>query len=136
MSLAMTITGNLVRDFEIIVFESGKQIARSAVAYNERKRDADGNWVDGDTTFFEIVVFDRGAMIANVTESLAKGTRVVVTGNLRIREYDRKDGEGKGKAVELLVEEIAPSLRFATVEVTKNEKRSGNGGSPLDEADF
>jgi single-strand DNA-binding protein len=129
----ITLIGNLTRDFEIHTFTSGKSIGKSAVAVNDRTFDKDTQqWVDGETTFVDLVVFER--MMENVVSSLTKGTRVIVTGTLRLRSYDLKnsDGEviaeGKGRAIEFLVDDIAPSLRFAQATVVKAMRSQGNGG--------
>src|SRR5262245_16341132 len=138
-----TVVGNLTRDFEIHVFDSGKSIAKSSVAVNERRFNKDTNqWEDGDTAFVELVVFE--SMLENVCSSLAKGDRILAIGTLRIREYDRKDAEGqpngKGKAVEVLVDEIGPALKWAQASGTKAKRSTtGNGGrheAPFEEGDY
>jgi len=130
MSTPITVIGNLTKDPEIKVFDSGKSVGRCSVAVTERKRTPEGGWEDGNTSFFELVVFNGQG--DNLASSLRKGDRVVAHGNVRIREYERKDAEGnvagKGYVTEILVDEIGPSLRWATVEVTKNPKRSGGNG--------
>lgn len=140
----LSLTGNLTRDPEIRVFTSGKQVAKVSVAVNERRINAETKqWEDGETTFVDLVVFDRGGLIENVVSSLTKGDRVIVSGTLRIREYDQKDPAGeptgsKGRAVELLVDEIGPSLRFAQTVITKVKRTNGGGEAPPfgDEGDY
>src|SRR3989442_14823112 len=82
---------------------------------------------EGRTSFFNVVCWRE--MADNVSESLAKGARVVVTGRLEQRSWETENGE-KRNVVEIVADEIGPSLRFATAEITKNDRRGGDFGGP------
>jgi single-strand DNA-binding protein len=122
---AVTVVGTLVADPEIKHLQSGVAVANFRVASNDRKRDESGAWVDGDATFLRCTVWRDFA--EHAADSLRKGHRVVVVGQLRERSWETDAGE-KRTAYELDVEEVAPSLRFATAVVTK-VSRNGNGGN-------
>lgn len=127
MSTIVTLEGNLTKDFEMKTFESGNSLANGSIAVNERKFNRDTNeWEDGETSFYNLVVFN--GLMENVLNSIGKGTRVVVTGKLRVRTYEKKDDQGTGTSVEVVVDDIGPSLKWATAVVTKNPKGAGNGG--------
>lgn len=120
----ITIVGSLGADPELKFTPSGQAVANFSVASSSRNFDKQTNeWVDGDTTWFRVNVWQQ--MAEHVAETLTKGMRVVVTGKLKVRDYDRQDG-GKGTSVEITADEIGPSLRYATAKVTKAE-RSGGG---------
>jgi single-strand DNA-binding protein len=119
----LTVTGNLTADPELRFTPGGSAVANFTIASTPRTFDARSNaWVDGETLFLRPSVC-RGAA-EHVAESLANGMRVIVTGVLKSRSYETKAGE-KRTVIELDVEEIGPSLRYATSAVT----RTGAGPS-------
>lgn len=118
----ITVVGNLTRDPELRFAASGMQIATLGLAVNYRRQNKQtGEW-DEETSFMNVVCF--GQLAENAAESLTKGARVLATGRLQVRNYDRKDG-GQGTAVEIVADEIGPSLRWATAEV---QRTAGGGG--------
>jgi single-strand DNA-binding protein len=126
----LTIAGNLVDDPELRFTPSGQPVAKFRVASTPRYRDnATGEWKDGDSLFLTCNVWRQAA--ENVAESLTRGMRVIVTGRLRQRSYETKEGE-KRTVYELEVDEVGPSLRNATGKVTKATRSSGNGGKEAD----
>ena len=120
----LTITGNLVDDPELRFTPAGQPVASFRIASTPRYRDnATGEWKDGDTLFLTCQVWRQAA--ENVAESLQRGMRAIVTGRLRQRSYETKEGE-KRTVYELQVDEAGPSLRNATTKVTK-AARNGTG---------
>lgn len=120
----ITVVGRLTDDPELKFTPSGAAVANFTVASNNRIFDKQSNeWRDGDTIFLRCAAWRQ--LAENVAESLTKGTQVIVTGALKVRNYERQDGS-KGTSVEINVDEIGPSLRFATAKVTK-ASRSGGG---------
>lgn len=112
----VTVVGNLTEDPTLRFTPSGAAVANFTVASTPRTFDRNtGQWVDGDALFLRCSVWRDAA--ENVAESLTRGMRVVVSGRLKQRSYD-KDGE-KRTVVELEVDEIGPSLRYATAKVNK-----------------
>jgi len=121
----ITIVGNLTADPELKFTPSGAAVANFTIASTPRQFDrATNEWKDGDTLFLRCSIWREAA--ENVAESLTKGARVIAQGNLVQRSYDTNEGE-KRTVVELQVDEIGPSLRYATAKVTK-KAASGNGG--------
>ncbi len=119
----ITLVGNLTRDPELRFTPSGAAVADFTVASTSRTFDRQTNeWKDGDTLFIRCSAWRQ--LAENVAGSLTKGTRVVVTGSLKVREYERQDG-GRGTSVEMTVDEVGPSLRNATAQVTRT---TGGGG--------
>lgn len=124
----MVVYGNLTADPELRFTPSGQAVANFTVASTERKYDKQaGDWVEGDTVFLRCTVW--GKVAENVTETLTKGQRVILAGTLRVRQYDLKDG-GKGTSVECNVEEIGPSLKWATAKVARAGGDSGRRREP------
>ena len=122
----ITVVGNLTDDPELRLTPSGAAVAKFRVASTPRFLDrASGEWKDGEPLFLSCTVWRQAAK--NVAESLQRGARVVVTGRLRQRTYETREGE-KRTVIELEVDEIGPSLRYATAKVQKMS-RSGGGGS-------
>ncbi len=122
----MTVVGNLTADPELRFTPSGAAVANFTVASTPRKFNAQTNqWEDMDALFMRCNVWRQAA--ENVAESLTRGSRVIVTGRLRQRSYDTKEGE-KRTVVELEVDEIGPSLKYATAKVNKVSRGSGGGG--------
>jgi len=124
----MTLTGNLVDDPELRFTPSGQPVASFRVASTPRYKDSQtGEWKDGESLFLTCVAWRQ--MAENVAESLTRGTRVIVSGKLRQRSYETKEGE-KRTVYELTVDEVGPSLRNASAKVTRATRSStatGNG---------
>lgn len=121
----ITIIGNLTGDPELRFTPSGAAVANFTVASTPRTFDRQSNeWKDGDTLFMRCSVWREVA--ENVAETLHKGNRVLVTGRLRSRSYETKEGE-KRTVIELDVDEIGPSLRYATAQITRTQR--GGGGN-------
>ncbi len=122
----ITIIGNLTDDPELRFTPSGAAVAKFRVASTPRTLDrASGEWKDGEPLFLSCTVWRQAA--ENVAESLQRGARVIVSGRLRQRSYETKEGE-KRTVFELEVDEIGPSLRYATAKVQKMSRSSGGGG--------
>ncbi|TXH09360.1 MAG: single-stranded DNA-binding protein [Spirochaetes bacterium] len=121
-----TIVGNLVADPELRFLPNGTAVANMTVASTPRKFDRASNaWVDEPTLFMRCSVWREAA--ENVAESLHRGTRVIVQGRLKMRSYETKEGE-KRTTTEMDVDEVGPSLRYASAKVTKAERSNGQGG--------
>jgi single-strand DNA-binding protein len=119
----ITITGNLVDDPELRFTPSGQAVAKFRVASTPRFRDnATGEWKDGDSLFLTCNVWRQAA--ENVAESLTRGMRVIVSGRLRQRSYETKEGE-KRTVYELEADEVGVSLRSATAKVAKVTRTGG-----------
>ncbi|MEA2704982.1 MAG: single-strand DNA-binding protein [Actinomycetota bacterium] len=126
----ITLVGNITRDPELRFTPTGQPTATFGLAVNRVWNDRQTNEKKEAVSFFDIVCWRE--MAENVAESLTKGARVVVTGRLEQRSWDGQDGERRSK-IEVVADEIGPSLRWATVEVRKNDRRGpadgGGGGS-------
>ncbi len=123
----ITIVGNITRDPELRYTPSGQSNTRFGVAVNRRWQDrSSGEWQEA-TSFFDVVCWRE--LAENVSESLGKGNRVVVTGRLEQRTWETKEGD-KRNVVEIIADDVAPSLRFATAKVERNERRGGGDFSP------
>jgi single-strand DNA-binding protein len=122
----VTIVGNVTRDPEIRYTAGGQANANFGVAVNRRWMNRQTNDWEERTSFFNVVAWRE--MAENVAESIGKGTRVVVTGRLEQRSWETENGE-KRSVVEIVADEVAPSLRFATAAITRNERREGFGGA-------
>jgi single-strand DNA-binding protein len=121
----ITIAGNLVDDPELRFTPSGQPVARFRVASTPRFRDnSTGEWKDGDSLFLTCNVWRQAA--ENAAESLTRGTRVIVSGRLRQRSYETKEGE-KRTVYEVEVDDVGPSLRNASAKVNK-VARNGSAG--------
>ncbi|GAA6525614.1 single-stranded DNA-binding protein [Intrasporangium sp. DVR] len=122
----ITIIGNLTADPELRFTPSGAAVANFTVASTPRMFDRQSNeWKDGETLFMRCSVWRDAA--ENVAESLQRGTRVIVSGRLKSRSYETKEGE-KRTVIEMDVDEIGPSLRSATAKVNKTQRGGGGGG--------
>jgi single-strand DNA-binding protein len=123
----ITIAGNLVDDPELRFTPAGQPVARFRVASTPRFRDnSTGEWKDGDSLFLTCNVWRQAA--ENVAESLTRGMRVIVSGRLRQRSYETKEGE-KRTVYEVEVDDVGPSLRNASAKVNKVVRSgSGDGG--------
>ncbi|RSN52900.1 single-stranded DNA-binding protein [Amycolatopsis sp. WAC 04182] len=119
----LTVIGNLTTDPELKFTPSGAAVANFTVASTPRVLDrASGEWRDGDPLFLRCALWKQAA--ENLAESLTRGTRVIVQGRLKQRSFETKEGE-KRTVVELDVDEIGPSLRYATAKVNKAGRSSG-----------
>jgi single-strand DNA-binding protein len=122
----ITVIGNLTNDPELRFTPSGAAVANFTVASTPRTFDRQSNdWKDGETLFLRCSVWRDAA--ENVAESLSRGSRVIVSGRLKSRTYDTKEGE-KRTVIELDVDEVGPSLRYATAKVNKTSRGGGGGG--------
>jgi single-strand DNA-binding protein len=122
----VTVVGNLTSDPELRYTASGSAVANLTVASTPRSFDKNtGGWKDGDPLFLRCSIWRQPA--ENVVESLTRGARVVVQGRLKQRSYETKEGE-KRTVVELDVDEIGPSLRYATAKVQRAARTEGNTG--------
>ena len=118
---AVTIVGNITRDPDLKFTGSGLAMCTFGLAVNNRKKDERGEWVDGDPSFYDVVCWRQ--LAENVTESLPKGTSVIVVGKLRPRSWEADDGTKRSK-VEVQADHVGPALNWATAEVSRNEKRT------------
>lgn len=125
----LTITGNLTRDPEAAYTTSGICRARLAIAVTPRRFDKQsGQWTDGETTYWECTAW-RG-LAENAAESLRKGDRVIATGTVTTQRWEDKDsGEPRSRVV-LDLEDIGPSLTWATANVTKATRKRSAGQAP------
>ena len=122
----ITIIGNITGDPELRFTPSGAAVANFTVASTPRQFDRTSNeWKDGETLFMRCSVWRDAA--ENVAESLQRGTRVLVSGRLKSRSYETKEGE-KRTVIELDVDEVGPSLKYATAKVNRTQRGSGSGG--------
>lgn len=134
----VSITGNLTRDPEVAFTASGQAYARLGVAVNRRWKKKDSDEWDESVSFFNVIAW--GDIAEHVGDTVEKGNRVVVTGRLEQRSWENDDGDKKS-AIQIVADEITPSLRWATAVVTKTEKAAGGGGAredvpPVDEEPF
>ena len=123
----ITVIGNLTNDPELRFTPSGSAVANFTVASTPRTFDRNGNeWKDGEPLFLRCSVWRE--MAENVAESLTKGMRVILSGDLKQRSYETKEGE-KRTVIELEVQEIGPSLKYANAKVNRTQ-RNGNVQQP------
>jgi single-strand DNA-binding protein len=118
----ITIVGNVTRDPEMRYTPSGQANATFGVAVNRRWMNRQTNEWEERVSFFNVVCWRE--MAENVSESLAKGSRVVVSGRLEQRSWETENGE-KRSVVEIVADDVGPSLRWATAQITRNERRGG-----------
>jgi len=123
MSSFLTLTGNLTRDPEIRFANNGKAFCAFSIADNRNRKNASGEW-EKETSYFDCVIWDESA--ENFANSFTKGNRVIVTGRLQQRTYQAQDGSEKQK-VELVVDEIGATIKYATVAITKTERPAEDG---------
>jgi single-strand DNA-binding protein len=132
MTTSVNLVGNLTREPELRYTGGGQPVASFGLAVNRRVQNKQTNDWQDQTSFFDVTCF--GTLAENVAGSLPKGARAVVTGRLDQRTWDDKDG-GKRSKVEVVADEVGPSLRWATADITKNERRaggdSGDDGRPF-----
>ena len=122
----ITLVGNLVDDPELRFTPSGQAVAKFRIASTPRYLDkATNEWKDGESLFLTCNVWRQAA--ENVAESLQRGMRVIVQGRLKQRSYETKEGE-KRTVFEVEVDEVGPSMRYATAKVNKAQRSGGSGG--------
>lgn len=120
----LTVVGNLTADPELRFTPSGAAVANFTVASTPRQFDRQANeWQDQETLFMRCSVWREAA--ENVAESLSKGTRVIVQGRLKARSYETREGDRR-TSMELDVDEVGPSMKYATAKVQRNAKGTGN----------
>lgn len=127
---SVTLVGNITRDPELRFTASGQATASFGLAVNRVWNDRQTNEKKEAVSFFDIVCWRE--MAENASESLSKGARVVVTGRLEQRSWETPEGEKRSK-IEVVADEVGPSLRWATAEVRKNDRRgpAEAGGQPV-----
>jgi single-strand DNA-binding protein len=124
----ITVVGNLTSDPELRYTQNGLAVANFTIASTPRNFDrASNDWKDGEALFLRASVWREFA--EHVAGSLTKGSRVIATGRLKQRSYETKEGE-KRTSIELEVDEIGPSLRYATAQVTRAASSRDGGGAP------
>ena len=129
----ITLIGNLVDDPELRFTPSVAAVAKFRVASTPRYLDkATNEWKDGESLFLQCQIWRQAA--ENVAESLTKGMRVILSGRLKQRSYETKEGE-KRTVFEVEVDEVGPSLRNATAKVTRTQRAGGSGGAAAPAAD-
>jgi single-strand DNA-binding protein len=130
----VTITGNLTDDPEVTFTTGGAAVCNFRLAVTPRVKDGDG-WKDGDTSFFRITAWRD--LATHIGDSLSKGDRVLVAGQLRMRSWETPEGD-KRQVVEVTAEEVGPSLRWATAkpERTRNTSNAKQASQFNDEPDF
>lgn len=122
----ITVVGNLTGDPELRFTASGAAVASFTIASTPRSFDKQTNeWKDGDALFMRCSIWREAA--ENVAESLTKGMRVVAQGRLVQRSYETREGE-KRTVIELQVDEVGPSLKYASAKVTRNQRKDNGGG--------
>jgi len=122
----VTVIGNLTADPELRFTASGAAVANFTVASTPRTFDrSTGEWKDGEALFLRCNIWRQPA--ENVAESLTRGARVIVSGRLKQRSFETKEGE-KRTVIELEVDEIGPSLRYATAKINRAQRSDGGGG--------
>jgi single-strand DNA-binding protein len=121
---SVTLVGNITRDPELRFTPAGQAVATFGMAVNRRYQ-KNGQWEE-QTSFFNVTAW--GTLGENASNSLHKGARILVSGRLEQRSWETQEGD-KRSVVEVVADEIGPSLRWATVEVTKNERREGGESS-------
>ncbi len=118
----VTVIGNATRDPELRFTPSGQAVATFGLAVNRRWQNRQTQEWEEATSFFDVTCWQQ--MAENVSESVQKGTRVIVTGRLDQRSWETEQGEKRSK-IEIVADEVGPSLRYATAAVQRNERRDG-----------
>ncbi len=127
---SVTVVGNITRDPELRFTPTGQARASFGLAVNRRWQNRQTQEWEEATSFFDVTCW--GDLGDNVSESLSKGARVIVTGRLEQRSWETQEGEKRSK-VEIIADEVGPSLRWATAQVTRTERKGpgdGGGGAP------
>lgn len=122
----VVVTGNATRDPELRFTPSGMAVAEFGIAVNRRWQNRQTNEFEEAVSFFDVTCWEK--LAENVTESVQKGTRVTVSGRLEQKTWESKDGEKRSK-VEIVADDVALSLKYATGTATKNERGEGGNGS-------
>lgn len=117
----VTVVGNVTRDPELRFTQGGMAVVNFGVAWNKKRNDG-----EDEVSFFDITCFRQ--LAENVADSLSKGSRVVIYGTLSQRTWENQQGERRSK-VEILADDVAPSLKWASAEITRNEYRDFNSES-------
>ena len=125
MDNSVTLVGNVTRDPELRFTPAGQATASFGLAVNRVWTDRQSGERKEAVSFFDVVCWRE--MAENAAESLAKGSRIIVTGRLEQRSWESQEGEKRSK-VEVIADEIGPSLRWATAAITRNERRTPNEG--------
>lgn len=118
----VTVVGNATRDPELRFTNSGQAVAAFGLAVNRRWQNRQTQEWEEQVSFFDVTCWAQ--LAENVAESIPKGARVIVTGRLDQRSWETDDGEKRSK-IEIVADEVGPSLRWATAVITKNERREG-----------
>jgi single-strand DNA-binding protein len=124
---SVTVVGNITRDPELRFTASGQATASFGLAVNRVWNDRQTNERKEAVSFFDVVCWRE--MAENASESLSKGARVLVTGRLEQRSWETPEGEKRSK-IEIVADEVGPSLRWATAEIRKNDRRGPGDGGP------
>ena len=122
---SITLVGNVTRDPELRFTPTGQATASFGLAVNRRWQNRQTQEWEEQTSFFDIVCWRE--MAENVGESITRGSRVIVSGRLEQRSWETQDGEKRSR-IEVIADELGPSLRWATAQVVKNERRGPSGG--------
>ena len=123
---AVVLVGNVTRDPELRFTNTGQATATFGLAVNRRWQNRQTQEWEEATSFFDVVCWRE--MAENVAESLVRGSRVMVAGRLEQRSWESQDGDKRSK-VEVVADEVGPSLRWATAQVTKNDRRGPSDGA-------
>jgi single-strand DNA-binding protein len=123
----ITIIGNVTRDPELRYTPSNQSVTTFGVAVNRRWQNRQNQEWEESTSFFDVVCW--GTLAENAADSLAKGTRIIVNGRLEQRSWETQDGEKRSK-IEVVADEIGPSLRWATAKAEKTDRRNGQQSGP------
>jgi single-strand DNA-binding protein len=121
---AVTIIGNVTRDPELRFTASGQANTTFGVAVNRRWQNRQTNEWEEQVSYFNVVLWRE--LAENAAESLTKGARIIVTGRIEQRSYETQDGE-KRSVIEIIADEIGPSLRWATVQIQRSERKGADG---------
>jgi len=121
----VTIVGNITRDPELRFTNTGRANANFGVAVNRRWQNRQSGEWEEQVSFFNVVAW--GDMGENIAATCTKGTRVIVTGRLEQRSYETQNGE-KRSVVEIIADEVGPSLRWAQASIQRNERSDASGG--------
>lgn len=128
----ITITGNTTRDIDMRYTNSGLAVCDLGLALNERRRNEKGEWEDGDPTFVDVTVW--GELAENCGQSVPKGTRVTVTGRVKLDTWETDEGDKRSK-LKVIADDVAISLRWGIAAFTKTPKGEGANASPFPTTD-